>query len=169
MTTTTAMALVEEYKNKIEPILAQAKKANGSRKKTTPEHEASRQYTELLVEFHSKGGSLPRLAKELGVAYSGIRRRVVMNDVSVDTIKPTARLLMNEEDLTAAAQRVKNAKERGMNAYHDQLAEEYRAGVPLAVLARYLGLSGAAPLYYAIQRSIQRNKTLGAQADYELV
>lgn len=152
-------ALVEEYKAKIEPILPLAKRANGSRKKVTPEHDASRQYTEFLIEFRDKGGSLPQLAQALGVAYSGIRRRIVMNNVSVDAIKPTTRLLMNEEDLQSAAKRVKDAKKISVRAYHDQLAEEYRAGVPLAVLARYLGLSGAAPLYYAIQRSIQRHKT----------
>lgn len=151
-------ALIEEYKAKIDPILPLAKRANGSRKKVTPEHEASRQYTELLIEFRDKGGSLPALAEALGVAYSGIRRRVVMNNVSVDAIKPTARLLMNEADLQEAATRVKQAKTISVSAYHDQLAEEYRRGVPLAVLARYLGLSGAAPLYYAVQRSIQRHR-----------
>jgi hypothetical protein len=162
--------LVQEYKNKIDPILALAKKANGSRRKTTPEHDASRQYTDLLIEFRSKGGSLPQLAVALGVAYSGIRRRVVMNDVSVETIKPTTRLLMNESDLLAAAQRVKSAKATSIRAYHDQLAIEYRAGVPLAVLARYLGLSGAAPLYYAVQRSMQRSAAyVGTKDDYSLV
>ena len=78
--------LISEYKEKIEPILPAAKRANGSRKKVSPEHEASRQYTELLVEFYDKGGSLPRLAEALGVAYSGVRRRVVMNTVSVDQL-----------------------------------------------------------------------------------
>lgn len=150
--------LVEEYKNKIEPILPSAKKANGSRTKVTPEHIASREYTKLLVEFHEKGGSLPQLAIALGVAYSGIRRRVVMESVSVNQIKPKHRMAVTEEDINYAVQRVKQAKLEGMREYHDQLAEEYRSGIPLAVLARKLGLSGAAPLYYGVQRSIQRNR-----------
>lgn len=150
--------LVEEYKSKIEPILASAKRANGSRKKVSPEHTASRQYTELLVEFYSKGGSLPRLADALGVAYSGVRRRVVMSTVSVDQIKPAKRVSLTEQDILDAVQRVQQAKEEGQYEYHDQLAIEYKNGIPLAVLARKLGLSGAAPLYYGVQRSIQRNR-----------
>lgn len=150
--------LLEEYKNKIQPILNAAKRANGSRKKSTPEHEASRQYTELLVEFQEKGGSLPKLAEALGVAYSGIRRRVVMSTVSVEQIKPKHRMAVSEEDIHYAAQRVQQAKLEGMTEYHDQLAEEYKNGIPLAVLAKKLGLSGAAPLYYGVQRAIQRNR-----------
>jgi hypothetical protein len=93
------MELVEEYKSKIEPILPAAKRANGSRKKSTPEHEASRQYTKLLVEFHDKGGSLPQLASALSVAYSGIRRRVVMNSVSVEQIKPKTKKVESKEQI----------------------------------------------------------------------
>lgn len=150
--------LVEEYKSKIEPILPSAKKANGSRKKATPEHEASREYTRLLVEFYRKGGSLPRLADALGVAYSGIRRRVAMDNVSVEHIKPKTRAAITEQDIADAVQRVRQARSEGMVEYHDQLAAEFRNGIPLAVLARKLGLSGAAPLYYGVQRSIQRNR-----------
>lgn len=150
--------LVEEYKSKIEPILSAAKRANGSRKKVSPEHAASRQYTELLVEFYDKGGSLPRLADALGVAYSGVRRRVVMSTVSVDQIKPAKRVSLTEQDILDAVQRVQQAKTEGLHEYHDQLAIEYKNGIPLAVLARKLGLSGAAPLYYGVQRSIQRNR-----------
>lgn len=150
--------LVEEYKNKIEPILPAAKRANGSRKKATPEHEASRQYTKLLVEFRDKGGSLPRLADALGVAYSGIRRRVVMDSVSVDQIRPIKKVAVTPQDIQDAVQRVKQARTEGITEYHDQLALEYKNGIPLASLARSLGLSGAAPLYYGVQRSIQRNR-----------
>lgn len=150
--------LVEEYKSRIEPILPAAKRANGSRKKVTPEHDASRQYTELLIEFHDKGGSLPQLASALGVAYSGIRRRVVMNSVSVEQIKPKTRVSYTSQDIDDAVQRVQQAKTEGMLEYHDQLAVEFKNGIPLAVLAKRLGLSGAAPLYYGVQRSIQRNR-----------
>ena len=150
--------LVEEYKSRIEPILPAAKRANGSRKKSTPEHDASRKYTELLVEFHNRGGSLPKLANALGVAYSGVRRRVIMSSVSVDQIKPTTKIAYTEQDIQDAVQRVNQARSEGMIEYHDQLAVEYKNGIPLAVLARKLNLSGAAPLYYGVQRSIQRNR-----------
>lgn len=138
----------------IEPILPLAKKAYGSREQTTPAHDASREYTRLLTEFHTKGGSLPQLAKELDVAYAGIRRRVVMKDVSVSTVKPRTRA--KTEELSEAIIRVKASKALSVDEYHDQLAKEYESGVSLAALARSLGLSSAAPLYYGVQRSLQR-------------
>jgi hypothetical protein len=146
--------LISEYRTKIEPILPMAKKAYGSREQTTPAHEASREYTRLLTEFHGKGGSLPKLAKALHVAYAGMRRRVVMQDVSVSSVKPRVRA--KTEDLTDSMIRVKAAKAMGVDEYHDQLAAEYEAGVSLSMLARSMGLSSAAPLYYGVQRSLQR-------------
>jgi hypothetical protein len=146
--------LVEEYKVKIEPILPLAKKAFGSREQVTPAHNASREYTRLLIEFQKRGGSLPQLAKELKVAYAGVRRRVVMNNVAVAAIKPTARA--SKEDLNNSADRVRKAKEISVDAYHDQLAKEYQSGISLSNLAKALGLSSAAPLYYGVQRSLQR-------------
>ena len=147
--------LVEEYAVKIEPILTIAKKAYGSRNQDTPAHNASREYTRLLTEFHSKGGSLPLLAKRLHVAYAGVRRRVVMNDISVSMVKPKIRV--KDQDMRSSALRVNKAKSQDVDAYHDQLAEEYKAGISLSNLAKELGLSSAAPLYYGVQRSLQRN------------
>jgi hypothetical protein len=155
-----SLELVEEYKTKIDPILDQAKRANGSRKKSTPQHEASRQYTELLLEFRERGGSLPKLADALGVAYSGIRRRVVMSSVSVEDIKPKTKISRTEEEIQNAIERVKDARSQGMLAYHEQLRVEYMDGFHLSTLAKRLGLSGAAPLYYGVQRAIQRNKSV---------
>ena len=146
--------LVAEYQAKIEQILPLAKKAYGSREQDTPAHVASREYTRLLTEFHSRGGSLPQLAQALNVAYAGVRRRVVMRDVSVSKVKPRVRA--KSEELNDAILRVKTAKAQGVDEYHDQLAAEYEAGISLAALARSLGLSSAAPLYYGVQRSIQR-------------
>ena len=147
--------LVLEYTEKINPILPLAKKAYGSRTQNSPNHDASRKYTELLLEFKSKGGSLPQLAKSLNVAYPGIRRRVVMNNVNLSAVKPKTRATRQEN--IDAVDRVKRAKEIGVDQYHDQLSLEYRNGVSLSVLARELGLSSAAPLYYGVQSSLKRN------------
>lgn len=149
-------SLVEEYASKIKPILSQAKKAYGRRSQDSPAHEASREYTRLLKEFYNKGGSLPMLAKKLNVAYAGVRRRVVMSDISVSTFKPKTRL--KDQDIKASAKRVTQAREKDGDLYHDQLAEEYQAGISLSNLAKELGLSSAAPLYYGVQRSLQRKK-----------
>jgi hypothetical protein len=147
--------ILESYAQRIEPLLPQAKKAYGSRTQSTPQHTASREYTRLLVEFHSLGGSLPKLAKRLEVAYAGVRRRVVMSNVSVSSVKPTTRV---KGDITAAVERVRAAKSVGVDQYHDQLAAEYRSGVSLANLAKAMGIKSAAPLYYGVQRSLQRSK-----------
>jgi hypothetical protein len=50
------------------------------------------------------------------------------------------------------------AKARDVDTYHDQLAEEYKSGISLSNLAKEMGLSSAAPLYYGVQRSLQRNQ-----------
>lgn len=150
--------LVQEYKSKIEPILPLAKKAFGARSKSSPAHDASREYTKLLIEYYKRGGSLPKLAKELKVAYAGLRRRVVMDNVAVSAIKSSSSIKLSPEAYIEAANRVKSAKEIGVDSYHDQLAAEYKAGVSLSRLAKELGLSSAAPLYYGVQRSLQRTK-----------
>ena len=135
-----------------------AKKAFGSRSQETPAHKASREYTRLLIEFQQLGGSLPKLAKELDVAYAGIRRRVVMSNVAVSSIKNKPSKKFEEQDYEDAAFRVKFEREKGVDEYHAQLAKEYRSGLSLSRLARKIGLSSAAPLYYGVQRAVQRTK-----------
>ena len=49
-------------------------------------------------------------------------------------------------------------KQKSVDDYHDQLAKEYQAGISLSNLAKAMGLSSAAPLYYGVQRSLQRTK-----------
>ena len=149
--------LVAQYKARIEPLFPLAKKAYGSRFQNTPAHKASMEYTKLLVEFYEQGGSLPELAKALGVAYPGLRRRVVMKDVAISKVKPKRKA--SKSELPAAIERVKVARQsKDVNAYHDQLAEEYKNGFSLQDIAKGLGLGSAAPLYYGAQRSLQKGE-----------
>ena len=152
--------LVEEYALQIEPILPLAKKAYGRRDQDKPTHKASKEYTRLLVEFQERGGSLPMLAKRLNVAYAGVRRRAVMSNISASPYKPKERIKVKEQDISGALRRVIVAKERDPDEYHDQLAEEYQKGISLSNLAKAMGLSSAAPLYYGVQRSLQRKEYL---------
>lgn len=157
MNPTTSQELVEEYAQLIEPILPIAQKAYGARTRSGPHHEASREYTKLLSEFQSRGGSLSVLARRLDVNYAGIRRRVAMRDISASSFKPST-TRKSEEEVESATMRVLDAKTLGTDPYHDQLAKEYRAGFAISVIAKKMGLSSASPLYYGIQRSIQRNR-----------
>jgi transposase-like protein len=144
-------ALVNKYKTKLEKLLPLAQKAYGSRSHVSPEHQASKQYTELLKEYYDNGGSLVKMASELGVAYAGLRRRVVMYDAPA--LPPRKRSKMTPEQTDKAIERIKKAKQKSTDAYHAQVVKEYENGVSLAKVAGGLGLSSSQPLYYAVQRS----------------
>lgn len=145
---------MERYTFVILPILPLAKQAVGDRRRMTPAHEASREYTALLCEFHARGGSLMELSKALHVAYSGVRRRVAMSEVSITKNRP--KKPASREVFLGARDRVLDAKESGgIAAYYAQLSEEYSKGVSLKDLARSLGISSATPLYYGVQRHEQ--------------
>lgn len=148
--------LIEEYVEKIAPLLSLARRAYGSRDQDTPAHEASREYTRLLVEFNERGGSLAVLAQNLGVSYSGVRRRVFTSDVP--TVKRTRSPLgkVSTGMIDEAVHRVQTAKNISTGEYHRALYEEFQAGIPMNVLARRLGISNAAPLYYGIQAHEKR-------------
>jgi hypothetical protein len=68
------------------------------------------------------------------------------------------------EGVQEAVQRIQAAKSIGVDAYHDQLAAEYRSGISLAGIARELGLYSSAPLYYGVQRSLQRHGIIDENA-----
>jgi hypothetical protein len=108
------------------------------------------------VEFNERGGSLAVLANRLGVSYSGVRRRVFTADVpSVKRTRiPTGHI--TTEMIDAAVDRVSIAKNISTGTYHRALYEEFQAGIPMNLLARRLGISNAAPLYYGVQAHAKR-------------
>ena len=110
----------------------------------------------MLVEFSGNKGSLIGLARELEVTYSGLRRRIFMSEVPSVNNKG-ARKKLTPEEADAAVERVRQARELGTHKYHEQLSIEYQQnGVSLSVIAKGLGISNAGPLYYGVQRHIQR-------------
>lgn len=143
--------LTAEYSEKIRPLLPLAKRAYGSRDQKTPAHDASRQYTEMLVEFVNKGGSMIELAKALEVSYAGMRRRVMTASLPAMNARAMKKAL-SQEEIDAAVARVAEARARGSRHYHSQLALEYQNGVSLSAIAKGLGIKNAGPLYYGVQR-----------------
>lgn len=142
---------LERYAQLIEPLLPLAKKAYGSRDTVSPQHDASREYTRLLVEFYNDGqGSLLDMAKRLDVQYAGIRRRVVNKDVPASSHR--ARRKFPEEVYDAAVKQILAAKEESTYAYHLMLYNQYQAGLSLSKIAKKMGLSSANPLYYGVNR-----------------
>lgn len=148
-------ALVEEYAEKIAPLVPLAQKAYGAKSQNTPAHQASREYTRLLVEFVDKKGSLTLLARRLEVSYAGIRRRVITANLPPMTNKE--KRSVDQETIDAAVQRVSEAKKISTRRYHAQLAKEYyETGVSLSAIAKGLGAANTGPLYYGVQRHVQR-------------
>ena len=149
--------LVTEYSSKLQELLPLAKTAYGSRSNTSPAHIASREYTRLLKEYYENGGSLVQMAEELGVAYAGLRRRVLAADIPVMPTKSRSRI--SAEETEQAVDRIKQAKKKSTEEYHEQLALEYDNGVSLAKVASGLGLSSSQPLYWGVSRARTRSLT----------
>lgn len=144
-------SLLEEYALRIEPLLPLAKKAYGSRDTISPQHDASREYTRLLVEYYEQdGSSLLAMAERLGVTYAGIRRRVTTADLKPSSRRPRKRF--PEATYVSAVEEILAAKAEGTHAYHLMLKKHYDAGLSLAKIAKMMGLSSANPLYYAVNR-----------------
>jgi hypothetical protein len=158
MATAAPDKLLDTYAKKIKPILPLAKKAFGSRAHTTPAHNASRQYTQLLVEYYGKGGSLVAMANELDVAYAGIRRRILTADQEI--LPSRKRSTLTDAQVQKGIERIKKAKEKSPEAYHAALAAEYDKGISLAKVADALGISSSQPLYWGIQRARLREQSL---------
>jgi len=150
LTPTQAEALTAEYAEKIIPLLPLAKKAFGSRGTVSPQHDASRAYTALLVEYYAKGGSLLDIAAAIDVTYAGIRRRVTTAEIT-PTVR-RSRSTFTSEQYAEIVDRVRSAKERSTWEYHTQLKIESDAGASLNQLAKHMGLSSANPLYYGVSR-----------------
>jgi hypothetical protein len=143
--------LFQEYADRLHVLLPMARKAYGSRNTISPQHDASREYTRLLVEFYAKGGSLLQMADSLGVTYAGLRRRVMTDQIPAS--KKNRRSKATPEEVAAAVERIKIARSRGTTSYHEQIRMEYEDhGISLAKIAKGLGISSANPLYYAVAR-----------------
>jgi lambda repressor-like predicted transcriptional regulator len=142
--------ITEKYAAKIAPHLDLAKRAYGLRGQATPAHVASAKYTDLVKEYYAKGGSLVALASRLGVAYSGLRRRVFTSAIPPVARKNRSRA--SEETIAKAMESILKAREVSTEDYHQELHRSYHAGISLATVSKALGLSSSAPLYYAVQR-----------------
>ena len=144
--------LVEEYAPALIELLPLARQAYGSRNTKSPQHDASREYTRLLVEYYNKGGSLIAISKAVGVTYAGVRRRVTTVDVA-----PAGKRIRSKatpEQVIEAVERIKIAREKSVEDYHEALRHEYEDnGISLTKISKALGLSSSNPLYYGVART----------------
>jgi hypothetical protein len=144
--------LVKQYAPLLKELLPLARQAYGSRNTVSPQHDASREYTRLLVEYYEKGGSLIAISKAVGVTYAGVRRRVTTAEVAPATKR--IRSKATPEQVAEAVERIKIAKNKSVEDYHESLRHEYEDnGVSLTKIAKALGLSSSNPLYYGVART----------------
>lgn len=148
--------LVESYAAQIEPLLPLARRAYGSRDTISPQHDASREYTRLLVEFYNAGGSLLQLAARLDVTYAGMRRRITTANLT--PMDGTSGQAHSEEEYEEALELISQAKRSSTSDYHNCLRDHHERGFSLSRIAKLLGLSSANPLYFGVQRSQMQNK-----------
>jgi hypothetical protein len=144
--------LLNEYADQLATLLPLAKRAYGSRATQSPQHDASREYTRLLVEFYSKGGSLLQLASRIGVTYAGIRRRVLTAEIPP---QPKGRSSKATDSMIQhRAEMLKKIQETGdTERYHEAIYQMYAVeNISLAKIAKAMGLSSANPLYYAVAK-----------------
>lgn len=145
-------ALVEKYAPLLKELLPLARKAYGSRSTKSPQHDASREYTRLLVEYYEQGGSLIAISQAVGVTYAGVRRRVTT--VGIVPTGKRVRSRATDDQIADAVQRIKSAKDKSVEEYHEALRHEYEDnGISLTKIAKGLGLSSANPLYYGVART----------------
>ena len=144
--------LLNEYVDQMVELLPLAKRAYGSRATQSPQHDASREYTRLLVEFYSKGGSLLQLASKLGVTYAGIRRRILTAEIPAQPKGKSSRA--TDSMIANRAEILKKIQASGdTEKYHEAIYQMYEVeNVSLAKIAKAMGLSSANPLYYAVAK-----------------
>lgn len=150
------MALLDEYYSKIAPLRHLAEQAYGSRATESVVHDISHAYTNLLVEYAQKGGSIPKMAKALNVTYAALHRRIMTAPIA--PLPRSGRTKATPEQYTQAATFIRTQREIGTVAYHDAIKKVYEEGVGLNGLAPYLGLKGAYPLYYGLNKSRMREE-----------
>ena len=152
------MELLDEYYSKIAPLRAYAEKAFGSRATESVVHDISHAYTELLVEYSNKGGSLGVMAKALDVTYAALRRRTMTADIK--PLPRAGRTKATPQEYVEAAQFIRTQRALGTIAYHDAIKKVYEQGVGLNGLASYLDLKSAYPLYYGLNKSRMRSEVI---------
>lgn len=151
MTTLKHKELLDEYYHKLAPLAETASLAFGSRSTDSPEHDISRAYTNLLVEFDSKGGSLLDMADALGVTYPALRRRVMTAELV--PLPRGRKSRASAEDYEIAVAFLHEARELGSASYHRAIKIVYDNKISLNKLAGYLGIKSAYPLYYGLSKA----------------
>lgn len=140
--------LVEEYAERLRPLLPIARKAYGTQGPQSEARLASQRVNKILLDYvDEKGGNVTHLANELGtdmISLAGLRRRL-RSARSGHSLGATStskkRGDKNPGRVAEAAERIKTAKEKGSPEYGAEVRKVYDEGVSLAAVAGKIGIS----------------------------
>lgn len=153
--TKTEVPEAREYAQKIQPLLASAKRAFGSQPAGSKSRLASDEVNQLLLDYVDAGHPVPALADALepDISLSGLRRRIRLakarrsnpNPTPLGNVHSGPRKTVDMEQLENVIPTIEEAREKGNPEYGTAIAKAYAAGIPLQAIADKLGLS-----YYAV-------------------
>jgi hypothetical protein len=155
-TTIEKQEILNRYITQFRKLAPDAQKAYGSRATASKNHDTSREYTELLVQYTKERGSLLMLAKELNITYPALRRRVMTADIAPLERANRSKALPHEYAI--ASESLQKLKKVSSKTYHDGIKECYDRGLSLNTLATYMGLKSAYPLYYGLNNARMRQQ-----------
>lgn len=148
VTTEESGMLTQDYADRIKPLMELAGQAYGGKRAGSPERDASDEMTWLIGEYVSRGGNMKRLAEELDCAYATVARRVRMarrGSKLGSGVKGRSRPSTDPERVRDAADRLREARERGSDAWIETLDAVYESNVSLRAVASELDMG-----YYAL-------------------
>ena len=139
--------LVEEYAEKLRPLLPLAGKAYGTQGPNSPARQASDQVNKYLLEYVDEhGGNVTHLAHELEgtISLAGLRRRLrsARNGRLLGSFTSSPkRGSKDPEKVQAAAKKIAQARNVSPTAYGKAVREVYQENVSLSAVAKELEVS----------------------------
>lgn len=139
--------LVDEYAERMRPLLPLAAKAYGTQGPNSPSRQASDQVNELILEYvDQKGGNVTHLANALegDISLAGLRRRLRSarnGGLLGSTTTGRKRGSKDPEVVIPAAKKIAQARNVSPATYGKAVREVYQDGVSLSAVAKELKCS----------------------------
>lgn len=133
--------LVDEYAEKLRPLLPLAGKAYGTQGPTSPARHASDEVNRLLLEYVKHGGNITHLANELEgvISLPGLRRRLrsarTRNGKLLGGLTTTRKRGSKDPELVAkGAHRIDQARNVSPEKYGEAVRDVYGQGISLTAV-----------------------------------
>lgn len=150
--------LVTEYAERLRPLLPEASKAYGARKPDSVPRRASDEVNKLILEYVEKhNGNMTHLARALEghISLPGLRRRLRSargGSLTKDIGYSRKRGSKDPEKVSAAAHKIRQARNVSPAAYAEAVRQAYRDNISLSAIAKELGIN-----YYSLWAAASHN------------